>query len=67
MQKPVDIIKEIKAEAAGIQKKLMTIPNTEPGGYSKQQSDALVDAQDGLSFWRRTHLELLAKAFGEGT
>lgn len=65
MQTSIQIIEEIKNDAAGIQKKLMTIPKTKPGGYSKEQSDALVDAQDGLSFWRRTHLELLNKAFSE--
>lgn len=67
MQTSIQIIEEIKADAAGIQKKLMAIPNTEPGGYSKKQFEAIVDAQDGLSFWRRTHLEILDKVFREGS
>jgi len=62
-KKPSEIIEEIKTDAAELQKKILTIPNTEHGAYSKNQSLALIDAQDGLSFWRRTHLELLAKAF----
>lgn len=63
MPKPSEIIEEIKADAAELQMKILSIPNIENESFSNRQSVALVDAQDGLSFWRRTHLEFLAKAF----
>lgn len=63
MEKPIDVIEEIKKDAGELQKKLLTIPKTERYGYSKEQNEALVDAQDGLSFWQRTHLVFLEKAF----
>ena len=62
-KKPSEIIEEIEADAAELQRKILSIPNTEQGTYSKNQTLALVDAQDGLSFWRRTHFKFLAKAF----
>lgn len=65
MQTSIETIEEIKADAAELQKKLLTIPKTEPDGFSKEQTVAIVDAQDGLSFWRRTHLEVLDQAFKE--
>ena len=65
MEKPIDVIEQIKKDAGELQKKLLTIPKTESGGYSKEQNEALIDAQDGLSFWRRTHLVFLEKAFRE--
>lgn len=63
MPKPSEIIKEIKTDAAELQRKILTIPNIEHEAFSNKQSVAIVDAQDGLSFWRRNHLELLVKAF----
>lgn len=62
MQTSIKIIEEIKTDASGIQRKLLTLPG--PGeDISKEQREAIVDAQDGLSFWRRTHLGVLEKAF----
>ena len=67
MQTSIEIIEEIKSDAADLQRKLLSIPASEPDGFDKKQSTAIVDAQDGLSFWRRTHLEILGKAFSEGS
>ena len=64
MQTSIQIIEEIKSDAAELQKKLLSIPASKPDGFSKEQSTALVDVQDGLSFWRRMHLGVLDKAFG---
>ena len=61
MQTSIKIIEEIKTDASGIQRKLLTLPG--PGeDISKEQREAIVDAQDGLLFWR-LHLGVLEKAF----
>lgn len=65
MQTSIEIIEEIKGDAADLQRKLLSIPVPRPDGFNKEQSTAIVDAQDGLSFWRRMHLEILGKAFSE--
>lgn len=62
MQSSNEIIEEIKSDATSLQRKLMTLPG--PGeDISKEQQEAVVDVQDGLSFWRRMHLVILEKAF----
>lgn len=63
MEKSLQVIDEIKRDATDLQKKLVSIPVPESGDFSKEQATAMLDAQDGLSFWRRAHLGILEKAF----
>lgn len=62
MQTSIEIIEEIKSDASGLQRKLLTLPA--PGkDTSKEQSEAIDSAQEGLSGWRGWELGELEKAF----
>ena len=73
----IEIIKEIKADADDLRKQIAVIEKSAsdlnrkmlnlPGGKgcTAEQSKAIAEVMDGLAFWRRTHLNLLAKAFGD--
>ena len=64
MQTSIEIIEEIKSDAAGLQRKLLTLPA--PGGdISKEQQEAINKAQTGLSGWRAWELGELKKVFSE--
>ena len=62
MQTSIEIIKEIKSDASGLQRKLLTLPA--PGeDTSKEQYKAIDSAREGLSGWRGWDLGELASAF----
>jgi len=58
-----EVIDEICRDAEHLQKKFSSL--TKSGRISIAQSKAIDEAADGLRFWRRTHLENLAKEFSE--
>jgi len=66
MSSAIKIIEEIKQDAGDLQKKLLSVPNTTDSGYTRPQTDALIDAQELLAIWRRTLLNNLKKVFQEG-
>lgn len=62
MQTSIEIIEEVKSDAAALQRKLLTLPA--PGeDISNKQQKAIDKAQNGLSGWRGWDLGELAKAF----
>lgn len=62
MQTSNQIIKEIKSDASGLQRKLLTLPA--PGeDTSKEQYKAIDSAREGLSGWRGWDLGELVNAF----
>lgn len=62
MQTSIQIIEEIKSDAASLQRKLLTLPA--PGeDLSNKQRLIIAKAQDGLSGWRGWELGELEKAF----
>ena len=62
MQTSIEIIEEVKSDASGIQRKLLTLPA--PGEtISKKQQKSIDDAQKVLLGWRSYELEQLEKAF----
>lgn len=56
-------IKAVEKSASDLNRKMLTLPGGR--GCTDGQSKAITEAMDGLAFWRRTHLNLLAKAFGD--
>lgn len=64
MQTSKQIIEEIKSDAAGIQRKLLTLPGSGET-IGKEQREAIDKAQNGLSGWRGWVLGELEKAFKE--
>ena len=62
MQTSTEIIEEIKADAANIQRKLLTLPAVSEE-CSRKQQDAIDQAQKGLLDWRSWELGQLEKAF----
>jgi len=62
MQKSIEIIEEIKSDASGIQRKLLTLPGAGEDISEKQQK-SIDDAQKSLLGWRSYELEQLEKAF----
>lgn len=64
MKTSIEIIEEIKSDAASLQRKLLTLPA--PGEtLSKEQQEAIDKAQNGLSEWRGGDLKELEKAVSE--
>ena len=64
MQTSIEIIEEIKSDASGIQRKLLTLPA--PGEDISTKQQKLIDnAQGGLLKWRSWELEQLEKAFSK--
>ncbi len=62
MQTSIQIIKEIKDDAANLQLKFLSLPG--PGEtISEKQQEAIDKAQKGLQGWRGWELGELAKAF----
>ena len=66
MQTTIQIIEEIKGDAANLQRKLLTLPAPGERDISKEQYKAIDKAQDGLSGWRGWDLGKLEKAFSSG-
>ncbi|MBA7476240.1 hypothetical protein ES707_11622 [subsurface metagenome] len=64
MQTSIEIIEEIKHDASGIQRKLLTLPATGET-ISDHQQKLIDDARKVLLGWRSWELEELAKAFSE--
>lgn len=65
MQTSIEIIQEIKSDAAGLQRKFLTLPA--PGeDISGHQQKLIDDAQKGLLGWRSWELAELEKAFSKG-
>ena len=64
MQTSIQIIEEIKDDAANLQRKFLTLPA--PGEtINKEQRKAIDNAQKGLAGWRGWDLGELEKAFSE--
>jgi uncharacterized coiled-coil DUF342 family protein len=77
MARSIEIINEIKDEADALKeqiaalkksaqdlnRKMLSLPGAR--GCNMVQSKAIENALDGLALWRRTHLNELAKAFGD--
>ena len=62
MQNSVQIIEEIKSDAANLQLKFLSLPG--PGEtVSEKQQDVIDSAQKGLLGWRSWELGELGKAF----
>ena len=62
MQTSIRIIKEIKSDASGLQRKLLTLPG--PGETISEKQQLEIDkAQKGLEGWRGWELGELEKAF----
>jgi len=62
MQTSIEIIEEIKSDAARLQRKFLALPA--PGeNVNKNQMRAIDKAQIGLSIWRSRRLETLEKIF----
>jgi len=70
MQTSIQIIEEIKSDAASLQRKLLTLSGASEDrnhfrSVSRKQQNAIIQAQDGLSGWRGWDLGQLEKAFSE--
>jgi hypothetical protein len=64
MQTSIQIIEEIKREAAELQRKFLSLPGQGEEASVKQQK-LIDDAQKGLLGWRSWELGELEKAFSE--
>ena len=62
MQTSIQIIEEIKSDAASLQRKLLTLP-VPPETINRKQQNMIALAQEGLSGWRSWELGELEKAF----
>jgi len=66
MQTSIQIIEEIKSDAANLQRKLLTLPPTGETISTKQKAK-IAQAQEGLLGWCSWELGELEKAFSEGS
>lgn len=62
MQTSIQIIEEIKVDAANLQRRFLSLPG-EGETLSEKQQDAIDQAQKGLLGWRSWELGELGKAF----
>lgn len=63
MQTSIQIIEEIKSDAASLQRKLLTLPGM-GNSINKEQQKLIDSAQKSLLGWRSWELGELYKAFG---
>lgn len=64
MEATRDVIEEIKSDAAGLQRKFLTLPAAGET-ISKEQQEAIDKARTGLQGWRGWELGELINAFSE--
>lgn len=58
-----DSVRQIRKQATELQQELTTLAGRKSLG--PEQHEAAREAEEGMLFWRRTHLALLRKAFGD--
>ena len=57
-------LERIEQAASDLQKSLLALSGSDQ--FTRDQSNAITDAMDGLSFWRRTHVSLMGQALRRG-